>query len=53
MTKYEKPVMVTVDINVDESMLVGSIGYTSDEANKDYEVLSKERENDSEWGHLW
>ena len=53
MKKYKKPEIVIIDTEMKENMLVGSIGYTSDEADKNYEVLSDERNDDIKWGDIW
>lgn len=53
MKKYEKPIMIVCDLVFEESLLVGSIKYTEEEADKNYDVLSKERGGEDEWGQLW
>jgi hypothetical protein len=53
MKKYEKPTMMIYDINIEESILTGSIKYSSEEPDVEYEVLSKERNSGDDWGNLW
>ena len=53
MKKYVKPAVTEVKTEIEEFLLIGSVKYTSEEADKNHEVLANEREDNSEWGDIW
>lgn len=53
MKKYVKPAVTEVKTEVEEFLLIGSVKYTSEEADTNHEVLANEREDNSEWGDIW
>jgi len=53
MKKYVKPAVTEVKTEVEEFLLIGSVKYTSEEADTNFDVLANEREDNSEWGDIW